>query len=237
MFSACPTDVPGLSPLASHLQPQALVSLSSYTGPRILMLNNKGGVGKSTITTQLLSQLIDSGQRPALVDFDPQGSSIQWATQRGGIWTADDDPRRARLESMRLRVPVDATQVVMDSPANLDPALLARLLSYADRILMPCQVSPVDIRALGHFLPALLFHPRFRARQPKLGVIANRVPPQLPPAQQTELLERFLNHLKIPLLARLPDRAAYRSAYDDHLGLPVNEDPDTWHTLLDWLKS
>ncbi|SHI06126.1 ParA family protein [Ferrimonas marina] len=210
--------------------PRSLVSLSAYLGPRILILNNKGGVGKSTITTQLLTLLNQQGHRPALVDFDPQGSSLQWAQEQPDLYAVDDDPRRARLESMRLRVPADAGCILMDSPANLDPALLSRLLGYADRILLPCQANPLDVKALGRFLPDLLFHPQFRRREPAIGVLANR----LQSDNQTELLERFLTPLKIPLLASLPERQQYRDAVvqNGHNEL----DPQAWQRLLAWLE-
>ncbi|ADN77626.1 putative partition-related protein [Ferrimonas balearica DSM 9799] len=208
--------------IATESSPKALplVSLSAFTGPRLLVLNNKGGVGKSTITTHLLRQLAKAGHQPALVDFDPQGSSLDWAEEQGEFWAVNDDPRRERLESMRLRIPALSSHVVMDSPANLDPLLLNRLLDYADAILMPTQVSPMDVRALGRFLPNLLLHPRYRARRPKLGIIANRVGGNA----DTDLLERFLAPLSLPLLARLPERC-------DTSG------PDTplWSAIEPWL--
>lgn len=210
-----------VTPGAVRHKLQPLVSLTAFPGPRLLVLNNKGGVGKSTITTTLLRQLSADGQTPALVDFDPQGSSIDWAEDNGDFWAVDDDPRRERLESMRLRVPADASHVVMDSPANLDPRLLNRLLDYADAIVLPTQVSPMDVRALGRFLPNLLLHPRYRARMPQLGVIANRVSDD----SDTELLERFLKPLNLPLLARLPERKPGQSL-----------DTPLWPSLKIWLK-
>ncbi|GAA4901536.1 ParA family protein [Ferrimonas pelagia] len=204
-----------------------LISLKAYRGPKILLLNNKGGVGKSTLTTQLLLRLQQRGQHPALVDFDPQCSSLQWAEQHGAIWAVDDDARRAPLESMRLRVPANASCVLMDSPANLTPELLVRVLRYADKILLPSQANPMDVRALGRFLPELLFHPMYRSRQPKIGVVANRVQD----GSQTELLKRFLTHLDMPLLAELPERSQYQQ---DHAASKLS-DNGVWARLLEWL--
>ncbi|MBY6187223.1 AAA family ATPase [Marinobacter hydrocarbonoclasticus] len=198
-----------------------LVSLSAFTGPRLLVMNNKGGVGKSTIATTLLHQLEADGHTPALVDFDPQGSSIDWAEEHGGFWAVNDDPRRERLESMRLRIPAGTSHVIMDSPANLDPLLLNRLLDYADAILIPTQVSPMDVRALGRFLPSLLLHPRYRSRKPQLGVIANRMSAEA----NTDLLERFLAPLRLNLLARLPERPGGQCS-----------DAPLWDALRGWLR-
>src|SRR2546430_7676317 len=93
---------------------------------RIVVLNPKGGSGKTTIAINLASYLASRRHTPVLMDFDPQGSTLRWVRKRRPaqapiqvIAAFEKDTRTTR--AFQLRVPDAATHVIVDTPAALDP--------------------------------------------------------------------------------------------------------------------
>ena len=93
---------------------------------RIVVLNPKGGSGKTTIAINLASYPAAHGHTPVLMDFDPQGSSLRWVKKRKPVQPAvhviaafEKDGRTTR--AFQLRVPGEATHVLIDTPAALEP--------------------------------------------------------------------------------------------------------------------
>jgi len=95
---------------------------------RIVVLNPKGGSGKTTIAINLASYLASRGHNPVLMDYDPQGSSTRWVKKRlpnqapiHVIAAFEKDGRTTR--AFQLRVPGEATHVIVDTPAALETAM------------------------------------------------------------------------------------------------------------------
>ncbi len=187
----------------------------------IVVLNAKGGCGKTTLATNLATFYANAGVSTALVDHDPQGSSTHWLEARGA-----NLPRLAGVAAWRHQGPVtrtflmrdakEARRVVHDTPAAVGSAELARLLPEADRIVVPVLPSSIDIRAGARFLGAVLLDPSFRRRRPPITVVANRV------RQNTlvfKKLERFLATLEIPFVATFRDTQLYVHAAERGEGL------------------
>ena len=91
---------------------------------KIVVLNPKGGSGKTTLTTNLAGLLASRGFPVALMDCDPQGSSIRWLKKRDahrapvyGIAAYERDTSMTR--SFRLRVPTDIRYLLVDTPAAM----------------------------------------------------------------------------------------------------------------------
>ena len=114
----------------------------------ILVLNAKGGSGKTTVATNLAGYYAAEGARVALADFDPQGSSIDWLKARPPAF-----PRITAVEAFRrgLRVPRSTEVVVMDAPSRTHDEQLAALLRRTQTVVVPVVPSPVDIRAAERF--------------------------------------------------------------------------------------
>jgi len=212
---------------------------------RILVLNAKGGCGKSTIATTLAGYYASRGLVTALMDHDPQGSSMQWLNFRSqdlpGIHgIAAYEKRRDVTRSFQLRLPLQAQRVITDVPAGIAGLQLVDYVKNADVVLVPVLPSPIDIHAAAHFIQDLLLVGKLRQRGIQLGVIANRV------RENTVIfknLEKFLSALNLPLVATLRDSQHYIRAAE--LGVSIHELDDRraeheqarWNDLLSWLDS
>jgi chromosome partitioning protein len=115
-----------------------------------------------------------------------------------------------------MHVPPDTQQLVIDAPAGASGLLLQELISKSHNILIPVAPSAIDIHATANFIGTLLLAGNIRARNIRLGVVANKVRKSMPVYQP---LERFLNSLKLPLLARLSDSDVFLGAAEKGIGI------------------
>jgi len=186
-----------------------------------LVINPKGGSGKTTVTTNLASYFAAQAIAITVMDYDPQGSSLNWLRlrqpSRNRIYAANAAPQRGmRLRGLEMHVPADTQQLVIDAPAGASGLLLQEMLSKADCILIPVAPSAIDIHATANFIRDLLLTGRIRARNIRLAVVANKVRNSMPAYQP---LERFLTSLNLPLLARLGDSDVYLKAVETGVGI------------------
>jgi len=186
-----------------------------------LVINPKGGSGKTTLATNLAAYFAATRISTALMDYDPQGSTLNWLRQRPtdlprihGANAAP--PKPGRMRSLDMRIPEDTRQLVIDAPAGASGLLLQELLARTHCILIPVAPSPIDIHATANFIRDLLLAGRIRTANIRLAVVANRVRKNTPVYQP---LERFLASLNLPLLARLGDSEAYVSAAEMGVGI------------------
>jgi chromosome partitioning protein len=210
---------------------------------RIVVLNPKGGSGKTTIATNLASYLASRGHRPVLMDFDPQGSSVRWAKKRQPsqppitvIAAFEKDGRTTR--SFQLRVPDDATHVIVDTPAALEPRQLPDITRDAHKILVPVLPSDIDIHTCSRCIGDLLLVAKIRREENRIGVIANRVRRN---TLMYQALIRFLHTLGIPIVAIIRDSQNYVRAAEHGLGVHemksylARSDIEQWAPLVSWL--
>lgn len=185
-----------------------------------LVINSKGGAGKTTVATNLASYFAANNVPAAIMDYDAQGSSLNWLRQRAPhaakIHGANAAPQKSGLRSIGMHVPANVRQLIVDAPAGACGLLLQELLSRAHCILVPVQPSSIDIHATANFVRDLLLNGRLRARNIRLGVVANRVRRASPVYQP---LERFLASLGLPFLARLADSEVYVDAAETGTGI------------------
>jgi chromosome partitioning protein len=210
---------------------------------RILVLNPKGGSGKTTVAINLASHFALSGERPVLMDYDRQGSAGHWIKQRDPtqppihlISAYENSLRMTR--SFQLRIPHGTGRVVIDTPAAVSAQDLPDLTRTADKILVPVLPSAIDIHACSRCVQNLLLVAKVQREDNRLGIIANRVRRNTLIYQS---LSRFLATLGIPIVATLRDSQNYVRAAAHGLGLAemkgsqVTEDLTQWQSLLDWL--
>jgi len=186
-----------------------------------LVINSKGGSGKTTITTNLASYFAAQNVPTTIMDYDPQGSSLHWLRARPGpvarIYGANAAPQKGgRIRSVEMHVPADTQQLLIDAPAGTSGLLLQEMLGRADGILIPVAPSTIDIHATANFVRDLLLVGRIRTRNIQLAVVANRVRSSMPVYQP---LERFLNSLGLPFLTRISDSDVYVEAAEAGIGI------------------
>lgn len=209
----------------------------------ILIINSKGGSGKTTIATNLAACFAATGLRPALMDYDPQGSSQHWLALRPEERPTVININAGRSKSSvtrtwQLRVDGDVERVIMDAPAGASGLILQEMIQKCDMILIPVGPSAIDIHATSRFIQELLCHNRIRHYNIQLGVVANRVRN----GTLYEPLQRFLAALKIPFLTMLNDSDLYIRAAESGIGIhemerdqSVLRELEQWQPLLRWI--
>ncbi len=212
---------------------------------KIIIINSKGGCGKTTIATNLASLYASSGIITTLMDHDPQGSSSRWLKLRpvdkAEIHAVDVCKRQAvhQTRAWHLRLPADTQRVIMDAPAGITAQGLVSMIQSVDTILIPVLPSPIDIHSATHFIKDLLLTGNVRQRGIRVGVVANRV-------RRNNLvyksLERFLHSLQLPFVTTLRDTQNYVHAFERGIGIHemwdrrVEQDKINWLPLLNWLE-
>jgi len=203
----------------------------------IMLLNAKGGCGKSTIVSNLASYYACEGNKVAIVDYDPQKSSLEWLAVR-----SEDDWEIDGIDGTdpKYSAPRGYDVVIYDVPAGIRGKDLTAMVKKVQTIIIPVLPSPIDIRAAAHFIHELLLVSKVSRKQTKLAVVANRV------RENTLVfhkLEKFLQSLKIPFVTTLRDTQNYIHAEERGLGIfemapsVVAQDLDQWEPLLKWLRS
>jgi len=203
--------------------------------PVIVIANPKGGVGKSTLATNVAGCLAAAGHSVMLGDVDRQQSSRQWLAIRPpaalGISTWD------LSEDEVVRPPKGTTHVVLDTPAGLHGKRLDSVMKIADRMLIPLQPSLFDIQATHHFVQELRAHKR--GPEVKLGVVGMRVREH---TRANEQLHAYLATVPVPVLAWLRDTQNYVQLAAHGLTLfdvaqgRVERDLEQWAPLQAWLQ-
>ena len=212
---------------------------------RILVLNPKGGSGKTTIATNLASYFASQGDRPLLCDNDPQGSSTRWLKKRKpeqafihGVAAFERNARMTR--AWQMRIPSEVAHVVVDTPAAVLAQDMPEMTKSADAIIVPVLPSDIDIHAFSKCISDLLLIAKVRREENRIGVVANRVKRNTVIYQS---LMRFLTTLRIPVIATLRDSQNYVRAAEQGVGLHemkhylVEQDLQDWVTLLAWLRA
>jgi len=208
---------------------------------KIVVLNPKGGSGKSTIATNLAAHYAWAGRTVALMDHDPQGSSMRWLRLRPadvapihGI--AAYEKKLGVTRSFALRTPPGTDTLIVDTPAAVTPLQLPELTQDAHAIVVPVLPSDIDIHAASRAIADLLLVGRVHRSERRLVIVANRARRY---TKAFSTLMRFLESLRIPVAAVLRDSQAYVRSAECGLGIHemkgalLQEDLDTWKPFLE----
>lgn len=210
---------------------------------KIVVLNPKGGSGKTTIATNLASYFAVEGLRPTLMDMDAQGSSTHWLSKRSkdqplihGI--AGYERNTGLTRSFATRLPLDTQRLVVDTPAAVEAQRLPDLTRNATAVLVPVLPSDIDIHAAAKCISNLLLIAKVRRDEHRIAVIANRVKKQ---TLIYKSLMKFLEKMQIPVVTTLRDSQVYIRSAESGCGVfemkpnLVREDLEHWLPLVGWL--
>jgi chromosome partitioning protein len=204
--------------------------------PIVVVANPKGGVGKSTLSTNIAGYYASRGHAVMLGDVDRQQSSRLWLGLRPAAarviatWETDADDI--------VRPPKGTTHVVLDTPAGLHGKRLNEVVKMADRIVVPLQPSVFDIFATRAFLDELVHNKH--AAKTQIALVGMRVDARTIAADH---LHEFVDRLGVPVLGYLRDTQNYVHLAARGLTLfdvapgRVEKDLEQWHALCQWLDA
>jgi chromosome partitioning protein len=204
----------------------------------IMLMNAKGGCGKTTIATNLATWYADEGHKVALADFDPQKSTLDWLAARKDY---EGIPDIEAIDALAGPVkPAKETDIlIMDAPAGIHGKAINKMLLRVDTLVLPVLPSPIDMRACNRFLTELLESGRISKHQTQIAIVANRV------KENTRIyhdLESYLGHLKVPFVTHFRESQNYIRSAERGLALfelapsQVYKDVILWDPLFKWLK-
>jgi len=204
--------------------------------PVVVVANPKGGVGKSTMATNIAGYFASKGHAVMLGDADRQQSSQLWLGLR---------PPAARpistwelSEGHIVKPPKGTTHVVLDTPAGMHGKMFTDVLQLADKVVVPLQPSVFDIFATRHFLDELAEHRK--ASKMQVGIVGMRVDPRTIAADK---LHEFVDSLGLPVLGYLRHTQNYIHLAARGLTLfdvapgRVERDLEQWQGICRWLDS
>ena len=177
----------------------------------ILVLNSKGGSGKTTIATNLASFFASIGKSVALVDLDAQQSSISWLKARSSA-----KPPIIGIKGYGEKVKRGVDYKIIDAPAGLQGAALTKVLNMAESVIIPVLPSPIDMRAAEDFIKNIKKHSRVVKKKSKIALVANRG------RDYTNIyweLDDFLESQKIPFLTMIRDSQNFIRGAEKGLGI------------------
>ncbi|MCZ8251990.1 MAG: AAA family ATPase [Hylemonella sp.] len=204
--------------------------------PVIAVVNRKGGSGKSTLAAHLAAWCAHQGHAVMLGDVDRQQSTRSWLRKRNETlpsiapWTVDQNI---------LRVPAGITHVILDTPGGLHGFDLARMVMFADVILMPVCGSAFDRESAADCHAELMALPRVATGRCKVACIGMRIDTR---TRTPQVLKDWATGLGMPFLGVLRESQAYVQCLERGMtlfDLPADRVPTDlrqWEPILGWLR-
>lgn len=205
----------------------------------ISILNHKGGVGKSTIATNLAGYFANQGGKVLLGDFDIQQSSRNWLNLRPSnaipidTWEIKD--------GQLTTPPKDTTHIIIDSPAGIRAESLKQLVALSDKVITPLRPSAFDIMSTTTFLTEIVEMINSQEKETDICVVGNMVDYRTKSADNlatfvTELSVGIECPLFIPQAQMYVLFAAHGLSLFDSKSSVFQSEIEKWKPLLDWIE-
>lgn len=205
--------------------------------PVVAVVNRKGGSGKSTFAAHLAAWCARQGHSVMLGDIDRQQSSRGWLRRRDPAlpaiapWTMD--------QKNVLRVPTGITHVVLDTPGGLHGFELARIVMFADAIVIPVCPSLFDRESAAACHDELMTLPRVASGRCRLATVGMRIDGR---TNASKVIQAWAEARQLPLLGVLRETQTYVRNLERGLTLfdvparDVAQDLAQWEPILGWLR-
>ncbi|MGV6826675.1 MAG: ParA family partition ATPase [bacterium] len=175
--------------------------------PILAVIGNKGGAGKTTLSINLGVGLARE-RSVAVVDADPQGSTLQWRAFARNTSMPVFEPE-ASLADQAARLGNEFQHVLFDCPPSVQAQQTLDVLEFADFVLIPVQPSPVDLWATVHTEEAIN---EAKGRNPNMRalLVINQLEPR---TTMSQLVREALSEIALPMAdTAIRRRAVYRNA-------------------------
>lgn len=205
--------------------------------PVVAVVNRKGGSGKSTFAAHVAAWCAREGLQVMLGDVDRQQSSRGWLRRRDASlpsiapWVID--------QKNVLRVPTGITHVVLDTPGGMHGFELARMVMFADAIVIPVCPSVFDRESAAACLEELATLPRVAKGQCRVATVGMRVDGR---TNAAEVLRGWSQEHKVPMIGTLRETQNYVRVLERGMTLfdlppeKVATDLAQWKPILEWLR-
>ena len=201
----------------------------------IMVINSKGGSGKTTIAVNLSAYCAQRGYETSLIDLDPQESSFQWLKERPiskpKIFGAKNLSKTLKKGKNRI--------VIYDVPAAVQGSRLINYIKKANMIVVPVMPSPIDIKAAKEFIQSLRIMGPVVRNKIKVGLVANRC------RAYTNIFSELDNYLLkekgMKYITAFRDNTNYIKSARTGLGIfemgeaATAQDREEWKPLVRWL--
>lgn len=202
----------------------------------ISILNHKGGVGKSTLATNLAGYFANQGKRVMIGDFDVQQSSQNWLSQRpknlAPIYTWE-------IVNGQLSTPrTDVDYVIVDSPAGIRANSLKKLVLMSDKVIVPLRPGFFDILSTESFLEEIVEVINLQEKETDICLIGNMVDSR---TKASEQLLKFVQScgLANPAMIRQAQIYVHLAAHGltifDSKSNLFEKEVKEWSALLEWV--
>ena len=209
--------------------------------PVIAIVNRKGGSGKSTLAVHLATHVARQGMPVVIGDVDRQHSAQSWVRLRRertlpqqatmSVWAVD--PRNM------VRPPAGVRHVILDTPGGLRGFDLARVIMYADAILMPVCNSVFDRESSAQCLEELRELPRVASGRCKIAALGMRLDAR---TRAADTMRAWAESHDLPFLTVLRETQAYVRCIEQGLTLfdlprrDLQQDLAQWDPILEWIE-
>ncbi|WP_261314573.1 ParA family protein [Vibrio hangzhouensis] len=216
-----------------HLK-QNTTSLAHTSAKKLLIMNQKGGVGKSTVVAGITSHLLTQGYKVSLIDFDAQKSSHDWASPilKDRVTAYNPSFNSLSMLASKLSVHSDSDFVIIDSPSNFTLDDMTRYAYYVDGIIIPMAPSPVDLHASLPFIKTIIDSNLLTRRNISLSFIVNRC---LENDERVDRVHHLLNHFRhFNILGRMSEDDKYQQAFYHKELVDLTVDKELWESAITW---